>query len=93
VIYGLTVFDGNLRKRDLAMNSPYNTYRVAGLPPGPIANPGERSIRAALYPVPSTYLYFVSRNDGTHHFSSTLSEHNRAVDKYQRRPSRRITSG
>ena len=93
VIYGLSAFDGNLKRRDLAMKSPYNTYRVAGLPPGPIANPGERSIRAALYPVPSTYLYFVSRNDGTHHFSSTLTEHNRAVDKYQRRSSRRITSG
>ncbi|MBM4125201.1 MAG: endolytic transglycosylase MltG [Nitrospira sp.] len=91
VIYGLSSFDGNLRKRDLAAPSPYNTYRVTGLPPGPIANPGAGSIRAALYPVPTTYLYFVSRNDGTHAFSSTLAEHNRAVDKYQRRPVRRLS--
>jgi UPF0755 protein len=85
VIYGLKTYDGNLRKRDLASASPYNTYRVRGLPPGPIANPGARSIRAALFPAPTTFLYFVSRNDGTHVFSSTLAEHNRAVNKYQRR--------
>lgn len=85
VIYGLKTFDGNLRKRDLEAASPYNTYRVRGLPPGPIANPGARSIRAALFPAPNTFLYFVSRNDGTHVFSSTLAEHNRAVNKYQRR--------
>lgn len=91
VIYGLSQFDGNLRKRDLSVASPYNTYRVMGLPPGPIASPGAGSIRAALYPVPSTYLYFVSRNDGTHQFSSTLAEHNRAVDKYQRRSARRLS--
>jgi UPF0755 protein len=83
VIYGLSSFNGNLTKRDLAVASPYNTYRVAGLPPGPIANPGADSIRAALYPAATTYLYFVSRNDGTHKFSSTLVEHNRAVEKYQ----------
>ena len=85
VIYGLKAYDGNLRKRDLSSASPYNTYRVRGLPPGPIANPGARSIRAALFPAPTTFLYFVSRNDGTHVFSSTLAEHNRAVNKYQRR--------
>lgn len=85
VIYGLKTYDGNLRKRDLEAASPYNTYRVRGLPPGPIANPGARSIRAALFPAPTTFLYFVSRNDGTHVFSSTLTEHNRAVNKYQRR--------
>ena len=84
VIYGLDYFDGNLRKKDLDSPSPYNTYRVRGLPPGPIANPGLDSIRAALYPAPTRNLYFVSRNDGTHQFSSTLAEHNRAVDKYQR---------
>ncbi len=84
VIYGLESFDGNLRKRDLDSKSPYNTYRVRGLPPGPIANPGLGSIRAALYPAPTAHLYFVSRNNGTHQFSSTLAEHNRAVDKYQR---------
>ena len=84
VIYGLDAFDGNIRKRDLDSKSPYNTYRVRGLPPGPIANPGLGAIRAALYPAPTKHLYFVSRNDGTHQFSSTLAEHNRAVDKYQR---------
>lgn len=83
VIYGLPAFNGNLTKRDLAVASPYNTYRVAGLPPGPIASPGADSIRAALYPAATNYLYFVSRNDGTHKFSSTLVEHNRAVEKYQ----------
>lgn len=89
VIYGLTNYDGNIHKKDLSDASPYNTYRWAGLPPGPIANPGIQSIRAALYPVPSAYLYFVSKNDGTHQFSSTLTEHNQAVEKYQKRPFRR----
>lgn len=83
VIYALEAFDGDLHKRDLAIESSYNTYRVAGLPPGPIANPGVEAIRAALYPARANYLYFVSRNDGTHHFSSTLAEHNQAVEKYQ----------
>jgi UPF0755 protein len=89
VIYGLTAFDGNLRKRDLSTVSPYNTYRVHGLPPGPIASPGAHSIRAALFPSRASYLYFVSRNDGTHHFSSSLEEHNRAVEKFQKQPFRR----
>jgi UPF0755 protein len=89
VIYGLPNFDGNLHKKDLTHPSPYNTYRWAGLPPGPIANPGAQSIRAALYPLPSAYLYFVSKNDGTHQFSATLVEHNKAVEKYQKRPFRR----
>lgn len=84
VIYALEMFDGNLRKRDLTVDSPYNTYRVRGLPPGPIANPGAASIRAALFPAPTSFLYFVSRNDGSHKFSSTLTEHNSAVRKYQR---------
>lgn len=84
VIYGLESFDGNIRRKDLDSRSPYNTYRIRGLPPGPIANPGLGAIRAALYPAPTKYLYFVSRNDGTHQFSATLAEHNRAVDKYQR---------
>ncbi|MEW6544809.1 MAG: endolytic transglycosylase MltG [Nitrospirota bacterium] len=89
VIYGLPSFNGNLRKRDLASASPYNTYRFAGLPPGPIANPGAASIKAVLYPAPSRFLYFVSRNDGTHEFSASLADHNRAVAKYQpRRPNR-----
>ncbi|MBD0315765.1 MAG: endolytic transglycosylase MltG [Nitrospiraceae bacterium] len=89
VIYGLTTFDGNLHKTDLSHPSPYNTYRWTGLPPGPIASPGAQSIRAALYPVPSAYLYFVSRNDGTHQFSATLVEHNKAVEQYQKRPFKR----
>ncbi len=91
VIYGLPNYDGNLRKKDLSHPSPYNTYRWAGLPPAPIASPGAGAIRAALYPVPSTHLYFVSRNDGTHQFSTTLAEHNRAVEKYQKRPFRKST--
>ncbi|WP_447972637.1 endolytic transglycosylase MltG [Nitrospira sp. Kam-Ns4a] len=91
VIYALGAFDGDLKKRDLSVASPYNTYRVAGLPPGPIANPGAKAIRAALYPAPVPYLYFVSRNDGTHVFSTTLAEHNRAVEKYQRRGARRLS--
>jgi UPF0755 protein len=89
VIYGLPAFDGNLHKKDLSYPSPYNTYRVQGLPPGPIANPGIQAIRATLYPSDSHSLYFVSRNDGTHQFSATLIEHNQAVEKYQKRPFRR----
>jgi UPF0755 protein len=91
VIYGLPAFDGNLHKKDLSSPSPYNTYRVQGLPPGPIANPGIQAIRATLYPSDSSSLYFVSRNDGTHQFSATLIEHNKAVEKYQKRPFRRGT--
>jgi UPF0755 protein len=91
VIYGLPAFDGNLHKKDLSSPSPYNTYRVQGLPPGPIANPGIQAIRATLYPSESHSLYFVSRNDGTHQFSATLIEHNKAVEKYQKRPFRRGT--
>jgi UPF0755 protein len=89
VIYGLPAFDGNLHKKDLSSPSPYNTYRVQGLPPGPIASPGIQAIRATLYPSNSNFLYFVSRNDGTHQFSATLIEHNKAVEKYQKRPVRR----
>jgi UPF0755 protein len=91
VIYGLPAFDGNLHKKDLSSPSPYNTYRVQGLPPGPIASPGIQAIRATLYPSDSHSLYFVSRNDGTHQFSATLIEHNKAVEKYQKRPFRRRT--
>ena len=85
VIYAIDVFDGNIRKRDLNIDSPYNTYRYKGLPPGPIANPGLKSIIAALYPATTSNLYFVSKQDGSHKFSATLNEHNRAVQKYQLR--------
>ncbi|MGH6611105.1 MAG: endolytic transglycosylase MltG [Burkholderiaceae bacterium] len=85
VIYGMgAAFDGNLRKRDLLTDGPYNSYTRGGLPPTPIALPGRASIEAALRPANTPALYFVSRGDGTSHFSSTLAEHNRAVDKYQR---------
>jgi UPF0755 protein len=83
VIYGIAGFDGNLRKSDLEKRTPYNTYLKKGLPPGPISNPGRSSILAALYPAPVQYLYFVSRNDGSHQFSNTLREHNEAVWRYQ----------
>ena len=85
VIYAMANFDGNIRKHDLNIDSPYNTYRHKGLPPGPIANPGLKSIVSALYPANTSNLYFVSRQDGSHQFSATLSEHNRAVQKYQLR--------
>lgn len=84
VIYALDSFDGNIRKADLSVNSPYNTYKVRGLPPGPIANPGLAAIHAALYPTQTDFVYFVARNDGSHEFSVTLADHNKAVDKYQR---------
>ncbi|MFA6284768.1 MAG: endolytic transglycosylase MltG [Desulfurivibrionaceae bacterium] len=84
VIYGLTDFDGNLTKKDLETPTPYNTYQINGLPPGPIANPGRAAIAAVLHPASASYLYFVSKNDGTHYFSHDLAEHNRAVLKYQK---------
>ena len=85
VIYGLgTSFDGNLRKRDLQTDTPYNTYTRTGLPPTPIALPGQQSLLAAVQPADTKALYFVSRGDGSSHFSSSLEEHNRAVNKYQR---------
>jgi peptidoglycan lytic transglycosylase G len=77
-------WDGNIRKADLEIASPYNTYRHPGLPPGPIACPGKASLLAALHPAPTKDLYFVSRNDHSHYFSATLAEHQRAVDYYQR---------
>jgi UPF0755 protein len=91
VIYALRkagTWDGNIRKRDLDVESPYNTYRRAGLPPGPIASPGREALIAALEPAPVKDLYFVSRNDGSHQFSETLAEHERAVDRFQRRRGR-----
>ena len=76
-------YAGNLRREDLAFDSPYNTYRYAGLPPGPIASPGKASLEATAHPANVEYLYFVSRNDGSHEFAQTLAEHNRNVQKYQ----------
>lgn len=86
VIYGLGAgFDGNLRRRDLQTDTPYNTYTRSGLPPTPIAMPGRDALLAAVHPAPGNSLYFVARGDGSHHFSATLGEHNRAVAKYQLR--------
>jgi len=85
VIYGIAEFDGNIRKDDLKTPTPYNTYVIKGLPPGPITNPGKTSLSAVLNPEPVGYLYFVSRNDGTHAFSTTYEEHKAAVNLYQRR--------
>ena len=85
VIYGLgETFDGNLRKRDLQNDTPYNTYTRGGLPPTPIAMPGLASIQAAMHPAANDMLYFVARGDGNSHFSRTLDEHNKAVSKYQK---------
>jgi UPF0755 protein len=78
-------WDGNIRKKDLDIDSPYNTYHRPGLPPGPIGSPGREAILAVVEPAETKDLYFVSRNDGTHQFSETLADHNRAVDRYQRR--------
>ncbi len=84
VIYAMgKQFDGNIRKRDLDIDSPYNTYRYTGLPPGPIALVGREAIHAALNPIKGKYLYFVSKGDGSHYFSETLREHQQAVAKYQ----------
>jgi UPF0755 protein len=86
VIYGMGArYDGNIRRSDLTADTPYNTYTRAGLPPTPIALPGKPAIEAALHPAPGDALYFVARGDGSHVFSSTLAEHNRNVDCYQRK--------
>lgn len=93
VIYGLGLdFDGNLRRRDLENATPYNTYRIRGLPPTPIAMPGGDALRAAFHPAPGSELYFVARGDGSHHFSATLEEHNAAVVKYQLKGRRNTSS-
>ena len=84
VIYALNVFDGKITKKHLLTKNPYNTYVNYGLPPGPIANPGRDAIKAALEPANEDYIYFVSKNDGTHQFSRSLQEHNEAVNMYQR---------
>jgi UPF0755 protein len=86
VIYGLgEAFDGNLRKRDLLADGPYNTYTRAGLPPTPIAMPGAASLQAVVKPTPTKALYFVARGDGSSVFSDNLADHNRAVNKYQKK--------
>ena len=88
VIFGLgTAFDGNLRKRDLLADTPYNTYTRAGLPPTPISIPGKAALMAAVRPEPTRALYFVARGDGSSEFSETLAEHNRAVNRFQRKAS------
>lgn len=92
VIYGIRDFDGNIKRRHLQERTPYNTYKIRGLPPGPIANPGSAAIEAALYPDQTDYLYFVAKKDGTHHFSKNIADHNRAVRKYQLRRRRKPTS-
>jgi len=89
VIYGLgEAFDGNLRRRDLIADTPYNTYTRSGMPPTPIAMPGLAALRAALNPATTEALYFVAKGDGTSHFSKTLDEHERAVTRYQRQGQR-----
>ncbi|WP_153111420.1 endolytic transglycosylase MltG [Propionivibrio limicola] len=94
VIYGVGEdFDGNLRKRDLLADTPYNTYTRAGLPPTPIAMPGLASLRAAVNPAPGRALYFVARGDGSSQFSETLEQHNQAVNRYQRRGQRTRDGG
>jgi UPF0755 protein len=86
VIYALQragKYNGNLKREDLSMDSPYNTYRNPGLPPGPIASPGRAALEAAVQPAPANFLYFVSKNDGSHAFAGTLDQHNRNVQKFQ----------
>ena len=90
VIYGLENFNGDLTREDLRSPGPYNTYTIRGLPPGPIANPGLAAMKAALFPAEVDYLYFVSKNDGSHHFSESLREHNVAVRTYQKNRRARV---
>jgi len=85
VIYGIKDFDGNITRKHLAELTPYNTYRIKGLPPGPIANIGIKAIEAALYPADTRFLFFVSKKDNTHQFSANIKDHNNAVRKYQLR--------
>jgi UPF0755 protein len=87
VVYGLENFSGKITRRHLQTETPYNTYTIAGLPAGPICSPGREALLAVLKPTATKHLYFVSKNDGTHHFSETLAEHNNAVQQYQRKNS------
>jgi UPF0755 protein len=84
-VYDIVDFQGPITRKELTRRSAYNTYMVAGLPPGPICSPGLDSVLAVLEPAQTDFLYFVSKNDGTHHFSKSLKEHNAAVQKFQRR--------
>lgn len=93
VIYGIHNFNGNLTRRDLLTRTPYNTYQIYGLPPGPIANPGRASLEAAVAPSNVPYIFFVSKNNGTHYFSKNLREHNKAVQFYQKRLARNQKTG
>lgn len=86
-IYGLAHFNGNLTRRDLQSKTPYNTYVIPGLPPGPICSPGRSALSAVLHPAKVPYYYFVAKNDGTHCFSTSLKQHNRAVRTYQKKRS------
>jgi len=88
-IYGLRAFGGTVTKQDLQNNSPYNTYRIKGLPPGPIGNPGFESLQAVVQPARTDYLYFVARMDGTHQFSRTLQEHNQGVNRFLKKGKKR----
>lgn len=86
VIYGIKNFNGDITRRDLKEKTPYNTYVIPGLPPGPIASPGIKSIRAALFPDNTSYLFFVSKKDGTHQFSNNLKDHQKAIRQFQLAP-------
>jgi peptidoglycan lytic transglycosylase G len=83
-VYGIRAFGGKVSKQDIMRHTPYNTYLIKGLPPGPIGNPGSDAIEAVMTPTASNYFYFVAKKDGTHYFSATLEEHNRAVNRYLR---------
>jgi len=87
VIYGIADFNGNITRKDLITPSPYNTYTLTGLPAGPIANPGKESLTAVLHPADVAYLYFVAKKDGSHYFSTSLEEHNKAVIRFQKQRS------
>jgi UPF0755 protein len=87
-VYGVRAFAGRITKKDILKETPYNTYKIKGLPPGPIGNPGDAAIEAVLSPARTEYIYFVARRDGTHYFSTTLEEHNRAVQLYLKTPPR-----
>jgi len=84
VVYGVEDYTGTITRRHLNTPTPYNTYIIYGLPPGPIASPGRAALHAAVFPEVTDFYYFVARGDGSHHFSRTLREHNNAVQKYLR---------